>query len=163
VVNLQDIEERARISKGDITKLEKDISSIGAKIIADYWHSEAKFLKFIEGNKSAILEDLAQNPSVMEAEALFLTLHSRHDICHVCSHAFVQSYTQQDGILKKFKEDFCKRFKIPKDIPFYITTSFSEKRTTVHYKPTGEKIENLEGLEKIYPAFPTLKISENLL
>ncbi|MBY0501353.1 MAG: hypothetical protein K2P93_05060 [Alphaproteobacteria bacterium] len=161
-VNLDFIKELANMAKTfqeQISRREKELSNIGSKVISTYWHSEQKFLKFIEDAIPNIL-DHSLKDLPFKPEAVFINIHSRHDICSVCSHTLVRSYTQPEGTLSILRNALRERLKIElQDLPLYLTSSFREKRDKTIY---NIKSEQLDSLERIYPAFPTLYIPLSL-
>ena len=162
-VNSEFIREVASMTKTfqeQISRREKELSNIGSKVIATYWHSEQKLVKFIEDSTPNILEDLLKRPLPFKPEAIFINIHSRHDICSVCSHTLVRSYTQPEGAFNTLRNALCEKLQIAaQDLPLYITSSFREKREKTIYKIRAEE---LGSLEEIYPAFPTLYIPVSL-
>lgn len=162
-VSLDFVKELAAVTKSSQEKLakqEREMSNIGSKVISTYWHSEPKLLKYIEESTPSILEDIFKRPLLFKPEAVFINIHSRHDICPVCSHTFVRSYTHPEGILKAFRAALCEKLAIDsKDLPLYITSSFREKREKTKYSVNAEQSEILENPAiKVYPAFPTLHV-----
>ncbi|MBY0500469.1 MAG: hypothetical protein K2P93_00510 [Alphaproteobacteria bacterium] len=157
-INLEFIKELAANAKSiqeKLSKNEKELSNIGCKVIATYWHSEQKFLKFIEDEMQRIVGNIRE-ALPFKPEAVFINILSRHDICSVCSHTLVRSYTQSEGTLSMLRNALFERLKVePQDFPLYITSSFREKRDKTIY---NIKSEQLDSLERIYPAFPTLYI-----
>jgi len=105
----------------------------------------------------SILADILKEPLPFTPEAIVINVHSRHDICPVCSHTFVHSYTRPEGVLNVFRTALCERLAIDsQSLPLYLTSSFREK---TKYSVRGDRPETLEdSLTKLYPAFPTLYI-----
>lgn len=159
-VSLDFIREAASSLKADgekVSKREIELNKVGSKVISTYWHSEPKLLSFIEENNQMIAEDIMQNLPFIP-ESIFINMHSRHDICSVCGHSLVCSYTHPNGILNIFKNAFCEKLKIdPQTFPLYVTSSFREERTKSRFKLT-KSLHNLESLHSIFPAFPTLYV-----
>jgi hypothetical protein len=142
-----------------ISAREKELSSIGSKVISTYWHSEQKFLKYIEDEMPNILVDMLKEPLPFAPEAIVINVHSRHDICPVCSHTFVHSM-RPEGILSAFKVALCERLAIDSQtFPLYMTSSFREKRDKTKYAVREDLSGILEdSITTIAPAFPTLYI-----
>ena len=161
-VNLDFIKELANIVKTfqeQISRREKELSNIGSKVIATYWHSEQKFLKFIEGAIESILDNSLKDLP-FKPEAIFINIHSRHDICSVCSHTLVRSYTQPEGTFTLLRNAFCEKLKVElQDLPLYVTSSFREKREKTVY---NVRVEQPDSMEEVYPAFPTVHIPISL-
>jgi hypothetical protein len=162
-VNLSFIKEVADLAKSahdQISRQEKELSSIGSKVISTYWHSEQKFLKYIEDETPNILTDIFKEPLPFTPEAVVINVHSRHDICPVCSHTFVRSYTRPEGVLNAFRDALCEKFAIDSQaVPLYITSSFRVKREKTKYAVRDDRPGILEdSITTIAPAFPTLYI-----
>lgn len=164
-VSLEFIKELASMTKTTqekIAKQERELSNIGSKVISTYWHSEQKLLHYIEVSTASILDELFKKTLEFKPGAILINIHSRHDICSVCSHTIALSYTQPGGVLYNFKAALCKRLQITdsKTFPLYITSSFREERTKLKYKIEQEALGDLELFEKerFYPAFPTLYV-----
>ncbi|MBY0293032.1 MAG: hypothetical protein K2W92_07090 [Alphaproteobacteria bacterium] len=143
-----------------ISKKEKELSSIGSKVISTYWHSEQKLLKYIEDSMSGIIAEICGGSLPFKPEAIVINIHSRHDICPVCSHAFVRSYTHPEGILSTFKAALSEKLAIDFQIlPLYITSSFREQREKTKYSVREDRPDILEdSVKTVYPAFPTLHV-----
>ncbi|MBX9786072.1 MAG: hypothetical protein K2Y08_01920 [Alphaproteobacteria bacterium] len=161
-VSFEFIKELASTSKNyqdTIFKREKEVSSIGSKVISTYWHSEQKLLKYIEDEMPNILADILKEPLPFIPEAIVINVHSRHDICPVCSHAFVRSM-RPEGILSTFRDALCKRLEIDSQtFPLYMTSSFREKREKTKYVIRDDLPGILEdSITATAPAFPTLYI-----
>ncbi len=157
---IKDLSDAAKDFREIISAREKEVSSIGSKVISTYWHSEQKFLKYIEDEMPNILADMFKEPLPFTPEAVFINVHSRHDICPVCSHTFVRSYTRPEGVLSAFKAALCEKLGIDSQtFPLYMTSSFREKREKTKYGVREDRPEILEdSITTIAPAFPTLYI-----
>jgi hypothetical protein len=157
---IKDLDRSVKYAHNQISVREKEMSSLGSKVISTYWHSEQKFLKYIEDEMPHILADMFKESLPFKPEAVFINVHSRHDICPVCSHTFVRSYTRPEGVLSVFRDALCKRLEIDSQaIPLYMTSSFREKREKTKYAVREDRPEILEdSVAKLYPAFPTLYI-----
>ena len=162
-INLRFIKEVTDLAKSahdQISRQEKELSSIGSKVISTYWHSEQKFLKYIEDKMPNILADMFKEPLPFVPEAIVINVHSRHDICPVCSHTFVRSYTRPEGVLSAFRVALCEKLAInSQTLPLYMTSSFREKREKTKYAVRDDQSEILvDSITTIAPAFPTLYI-----
>lgn len=157
---IKDLSDAAKDFREIISTQEKETSKIGSKVISTYWHSEQKFLKYIEDEMPNILADMFKEPLPFTPEAVFINVHSRHDICPVCSHTFVRSYTRPEGVLSAFRDALYKRFGTDSQtFPLYMTSSFREKREKTKYAVKDDRLETLEdSVVKLYPAFPTIYI-----
>lgn len=160
-INLKIIAELENIVKThqkDLLAQEKEVTKISSKVIATYWHSEQRFLKHLEDSLSDLLETLLMEKVPFKPEAIFINIHSRHDICRVCSHTFVQSYTQPMGVISFFHTELCKKFGLDLKTPLHITSSFRDLRQGTQYQLREQPAQSLEDLKTIYPAITTLQI-----
>lgn len=157
---IKDLSDAAKGFREVISTREKEVSGIGSKVISTYWHSEQKFLKYIEDGMPSILADMLKEPLPFTPEAIVINVHSRHDICPVCSHTFVRSYTRPEGVLNAFKVALCEKLAIDSQtFPLYMTSSFREKREKTKYAVRDDRPGILEdSITTIAPAFPTLYI-----
>ena len=153
--NLKEIEEIARSHKGFISKQSKTVDNIGSKVIATYWHSEQRFLHYIRMHTTPLLEGILKDKE--RPDAVVLNLHSRFDICPVCSHSLVRSCSASTGALFAFKKAICAKFGM-EDVPFFLLASFREKREKSPYTIGSSNPHSLEELAKLPLTFPLMQI-----
>lgn len=157
---IKEMGQSVKTAHDQLSTQEKEMSKIGSKVISTYWHSEQKLLKHIKDAMPSILESLNQDHLPFKPEAVFINVHSRHDICPVCSHTFVRSYTRPEGVLSTFRAALCERLAIDsQSLPLYLTSSFREKREKTKYAVREDRPGTLEdSITTIAPAFSTLYI-----
>lgn len=146
-----DLEKLTKNIKKSLAKHEREVNNISNKVMATYWHSEQRFLKYLEDYGDTIIEGLEL--PFEQPERVILHLHSRHDICPVCSHTLIHSYTHPEGTLTRFGKIIREKYEL-KNLPFHLTTSFRELRTDVEF---GLPVE-VEDFQSLLPAFPTKHI-----
>lgn len=147
---LKDLGSTVKASQEKIAKQERELAVIGSKVVATYWHSEQKFLKFIEELSGEQLDALLGGGLSFSPKGIFLNFHSRHDICPVCSHAIVRSYSQPHGILRNFCRALCGKLGV--DLPLFVTSSFREKRARSTFSLRPDQPERLTDLGLAFPS-----------
>jgi len=153
--NLKEIEEITKAHKGHIARQSKTVDNISSKVVATYWHSEQRFLHYIRLQAASILEKITQGKE--RPYAVVINLHSRFDICPVCSHSLVRSCAMSSGALFEFKKALCAKFEM-EDVPFFLLASFREKREKSQYTIGTSIPQSLEELTKFPGVFPLMQI-----
>ncbi len=157
---LKNIQHEVTQSLARLSKQRKELESIGSKVVARYWHSESKFLKYLEES----LETILSYPGVQSLEfvpkVIVLQIHSRFDICRFCGHVLARALTQPDGILNQFRQAVIQKYGLDSETPIYLTASFREERekTKGQFKIEYDHLSGFEDLDlmKQKPVFPLM-------
>jgi len=176
--DLNTIESSVKNHRKNLHKAKTAISEVGARIIASFWHSEQRLLHYLSKQAGHILRLVLESMST-PPEALILCLHSRFDICKVCSHSLAHSCftleeqsstsstsTPEAGILFELKRVMSDHFNLtPADFPLFITSSFREGRKDFEFdQEVKVELRDSADLLQKFPAFPMCHIpSEKLV
>lgn len=159
---LKDLEKETRRAKEELAKRKRELETVGSKVIATYWHSEQKFLKFLEDSMEAILSQVTFQNLGFSPKAIVLQLHSRFDICSFCSHVLARALTQPDGVLEHFRQTIVSRLELNFETPLYLTASFREERNHAqgNFTVGHDSYNGFEDLDQMKqkPAFPLMHI-----
>ncbi len=175
--DLDTIENSAKKLRKELFQAKKAVTDVGAGIIATYWHSEQRLLYHLGKQATDIFKPILEGMST-PPEALILCLHSRFDICKVCSHSLAHSCRTPEehlstsstnapeaGILFELKKVMSDHFNLTSaDFPFLITSSFREGRKDFDFnKEAKVELRDSTDLLQRLPAFPMCYIPSELL
>lgn len=171
------IESAVKDYRKDLFKAKKAVTDVGAGIIATYWHSEQRLLHHLSKQAAHILRPILESLST-SPEALILCLHSRFDICKVCSYSLAHSCVlpedhsssastahSEEGILSQLKRVVSEHFgPSSANFPLFITSSFREERKGFDFnKEAKVELRDSSDLLQRSPAFPMCHIPLEVL
>lgn len=159
---LKEFGRNIKLFQDSFAAQERELQNIGSKVVATYWHSEQKFLKYFEESMQQILsQPVFQNLGFIP-RVIVLQLHSRFDICSFCSHVLARALTQPEGILEQLRQATVRKFGLDSQTPLYLTTSFREERESAkdHFIVEQDALNGFEDLDQMKqkPAFPLMHI-----
>jgi hypothetical protein len=117
---LLNLGQTCQSSAKNTKKINEDIQKISTSFFHTYWHSEEKLLHFLMTDLDRIMQPIIDQLQDHKTVAIFLNLHSKYDICPICSKTLV---------IFSALEDFGQRLQTCFSTKqFKIFTSFREER-----------------------------------